>query len=61
MLVLVLVGQAVHVLVAPEVGSAAPVYHQVRAGAALQAVRVVPELQLASVFHDQGLDNGYAS
>ena len=54
--VLVLVSQAVHVLVPPEVCSAAPVNHEVRAGAALQAVRLVPELELASVSHDQGLD-----
>ena len=78
--VLVLVSQAVHVLVSPEVCSvltnqrsectsghqpgpirgqylpAAPVNHEVRPGAALQAVRLVPELELASVSHDQGLD-----
>ena len=54
--VLVLVRQTVHVLVPPEVGSTTPVNHQVGRGAALQAVRVVPELELASVPYDQGLD-----
>ena len=78
--VLLLVRQAVHVLVSPEVGPvlsnqrsvfmsrdqpgpirarylpAGPVNHQVGPGAALQAVRVIPELELASVSHDQGLD-----
>ena len=54
-LVLVLVRQAVHVLVSPEVGSAGPINYQVRAGAALQTVRVVPKLELTSVSHDQGL------
>ena len=78
--VFVLVRQAVHVFVSPEVGPvlsnqrsvfmsrdqpgpirarylpAGPVNHQVRTRAALKAVRVIPELELASVSDDQRLD-----
>ena len=55
MFVLVLVVEAVHVLVAPEVGSAGPVDDEVRRRAPLQTIALVPELQLAPVSHDQGL------
>ena len=55
MFVLVLVLEAVHVLVAPEVGSAGPVDDEVRRRASLQTLALVPQLELAPVPHDQGL------
>ena len=58
MFVLVLVLEAVHILVAPEVGSAGPVDDEVRRRAPLQTLALVPQLQLAPIPHDQGLKGG---
>ena len=55
MFVLIFISQAVNIFVPPQVCSWWSVNHQVRLGSFLQSFVIVPQLQLASVSHNQRL------